>query len=506
MKIIDLSKNQVEVSQNLLSRKENDCVHLAPVTDRSIFAGAKVSRLDSGLGEMGEINRSIYENLAILRQRSRQLAMDDCHITKFLNMAVQETIGPKGLKLSSQGPDPEANKIIEELYAEWSLDCCTSGDMSLLDFEQLEVRTRHCDGEFFARIVEKFKDNKFKFALFPFDADRLELGFDCMPRPDGSYIRNSIEYDKWGRPAAYHILERHPGDNVARWPDGRFRMRIPANEIVHFFEPLRPGQGRGIPSTHAAIVNAKHLNAYVKATIVACRVISSKFAAITSKEADPFNTPQHGTPDPNKGEIINKVEPGRIFRLRPGESLDVFDPKQPSGQFGPFVTAILQGYASALGVTYASLSGDLTKTSFASGRLGALEVQDYWTLRRTNFINRSKLKIFKRWLTWAYLTQDRLYNVIGPNEVELYANSAVVYDKPVVWVDPEAMSKVVERNLGTGVTSLHKELAELNINYDDHIEELKKEAADLKGLNLGGKSKNEKKTKLDVIENSRDVG
>ena len=503
MQLINPGHNNNTVSQNLLSRKENDCEHLAPAAVRTTFAGARVSRLDAGLGDTGEINRNIYENLAIMRQRSRELSMNDVHIAKFLNMALQETIGPKGLTLSSQGPDPEANKIIEQLYNEWALDCCTSGDMSLLDFEQLEVRTRHCDGEFFARIVEKYGPNKFKFALFPFDADRLELGFDCMPRPDGSYIRNSIEYDKWGRPLAYHILERHPGDNVARWPDGSFRMRIPANEIVHFFEPLRPGQGRGIPSTHAAIQNAKHLNAYILATIVACRVISSKFAAITSKEADPYKTNQ-GVVDKTKHEIINKVEPGRIFRLRPGESLDVFDPKHPSGQFGPFVTAILQGYASGLGVTYASLSGDLSKTSYASGRLGALEVQDYWTLRRTNFINRSKLKIFKKWLPWAYLTQDRLYNAIAPHEVEIYANSAVVYDKPAVWVDAEAMSKVVERNLATGVTSLHRELAEKNIDYDDHLVELKKEAADLKGLNVGGKNQNEKK--LNIVKDSENVG
>lgn len=495
----------------LLSPDEEETRHPAPDTTR-MYAGARVTRLDKDLGESGEINRSLYESLTIMRQRSRQLSIDDPCISKFLTLAQQETLGPKGLKLSVNGPDEKVNKVIEELYNDWSDDCCTSGDMSLLDFEKLAVRTRHCDGEFFCRIVPNFSKNEFRYALFPFDADRLELGFDAGPRPDGSFIRNSIEYDKWLRPLAYHVLTRHPGESIRHWPDGQFRMRIPADEILHFFEPLRPGQGRGLPSTHAVLLTAKQLKEYIKATIVAARVISSKFAAITTKNPDPFQNPNLGKPNVAKGELINKVEAGRIFNLQAGQSLETFDPKQPSGEFSPFITAITRRESSGLNVSYSSLSGDQTGTSFASGRLEALLNASHWSLERTTFNSRLKLKNYKKWLPWAFLTQPSLSNIVSGSELKIYMKATTVYDKPSVWIDPDVTSKVIERNLNNGITTYRDELAKLNIDYQAHIKQLLIEKADFEKIFPGGSNEQKKTSRIRLITerlksiNQADIG
>jgi lambda family phage portal protein len=473
MKLISLKSN----NQCLLSPEKDQAGKLAPVAERSLYAGAKVTRLDSDLGDTGEINRNIYENLAIMRQRSRQLAIDDNHVGKFLRTAVQEILGGKGLKLSVNGPDEKVNKEIERLYDDWgkSGSCTTSGQMSLLELEKLEIRTRKRDGEFFCRIIENHK-NKYGFSLFPFEADRVELGFNDGPWPDGSFIQNSIEYDRWLKPIAYHILERHPGDNVARWPDGRYRMRIPANEIIQTFEIIRAGQGRGIPATHSIIISATHLKAYVKATIVAARVTSSKFGVITKKEQDPWKQ-NLGKVNESKGEILNQVEAGRIFSLRGGEDFTMFDPKHPSNEYAPFTKSIKQDMGVGTNIPYAEISGDLEGTSFASGRLGALSNQDFWDFERTIFSLKFKERIYQRLLNWLYLTQDSLANIVSAQNLELYRN-ITIHSKPVVWIDPGVMSKVIETNLRTGVTTLHKELAKQGIDYNEHIEELIKEAED----------------------------
>ncbi len=263
-------------------------------------------------------------------------------------------------------------------------------------------------------------------------------------------------------------------------PESNSRIRIPADEIIHFFEPIRPGQGRGLPSTHSVIVSAKHMNAYIKATIVAMRVNSSKFGAITTTTQDAHKI-NMGAVDTNTGQIINKVEAGRMFKLSPGEDVKFFDPKQPGGEFAPFTTMMLRGGASGLLTQYASLSGDLTGTSFASGRLGALENDTNWGLKKTNYVDIFKLRMYRSWLKWAFLTQDRLYNAVSARDLRLYAKSknVMVFDKPTIWIDPDKMSKVIERNLKNGMTTLHKELAKLNIDYDDHIKEWLAEQKDI---------------------------
>jgi len=55
---------------------------------------------------------------------------------------------------------------------------------------------------------------------------------------------DGLELDADGNVVAYLVLKYHPGSNY-RINNLQF-SRVPANQIVHWFRPSRPGQHRGI--------------------------------------------------------------------------------------------------------------------------------------------------------------------------------------------------------------------------------------------------------------------
>jgi capsid protein len=62
-----------------------------------------------------------------------------------------------------------------------------------------------------------------------------------MPLSNGNWIRQGIEFDKIGRRVAYHFWRVNPGD-ITQAPKFGERVRVPANQILHIFDPLEAGQ------------------------------------------------------------------------------------------------------------------------------------------------------------------------------------------------------------------------------------------------------------------------
>jgi capsid protein len=60
----------------------------------------------------------------------------------------------------------------------------------------------------------------------------------------GNTIINGVEYTPLGKVSAYWLFDQHPGEMVGTMRKSASRA-VPADRVIHLYNPERPGQGRG---------------------------------------------------------------------------------------------------------------------------------------------------------------------------------------------------------------------------------------------------------------------
>lgn len=374
------------------------------------YAAAQINRLTldwiTGLKSQDE---ELKGDARRLRGAARATVRDTSFGSRYVNLIAENVIGDKGIGLQAKirttrdTLNTSLNQKIEDAFALWGLaeNCSVDGQHDWLGIQRLAYTVQPQDGEYMIRILRGFP-NDFLFALQPLDVDLIDDQYtlEASRAPNGNEIRMGVEIDKWGRPVAYHCWTRHPSDTGSL--QRRERTRIPAEDIIHDFVPLRPGQTRGVTWFAPVLVNHNMLAAYIEAEITAARIGASNMAAIA---IDPEKS-GGAMPSALAGQtaITQEVEPGRFWRLNPGETLVNTDFGHPSGAFGPFIKFSARAEATGLNVAYSSLSGDLEAVNFSSIRAGIIQERDFYRWHQQRAIARLCRRVFREWVPFAVLS------------------------------------------------------------------------------------------------------
>src|SRR6185437_2455139 len=133
--------------------------------------------------------------------------------------------------------------------------------------------------------------------------------------------------------------------------------------------------------------------------LVAARTAAAKMGFIET-------APETYGEDAQPGQRVQmEAEPGLFERLYPGEKMQLWDPQHPTTAFEPFSKTILKGVSAGLGVTYASLSHDLSEANYSSLRAGLLPERDHWRILQDYLIEHCHRVVFADWLSMAILTR-----------------------------------------------------------------------------------------------------
>ena len=250
------------------------------------FSGGKSSELLADFtGQQSSPNSDIYRDWSKMHFRAKDLAQNNPYVKRFITSMAINVIGPKGIQLQMDVRDPGgevdemANEEIERGWREFSSRYFTTDGRCTRElFENTVIKCLARDGEVIIRKVRGFRHNPHRFAVMLIDAAQLDYEYQ-VNLPNGNFVRMGVEFDHWNRPVAYHFREHHYGEWFPRPGTDRLkRQRIPADEIIHAFVPDYPGQWRGYPWIHAAMVQLRHLDAFKEAAIIAARVGASKMA------------------------------------------------------------------------------------------------------------------------------------------------------------------------------------------------------------------------------------
>jgi lambda family phage portal protein len=418
--------------------------------------------------------------LTAMRARSRDLAINNDYARRFLAMVGSNIIGPNGIILQCKAKWPDgrldkwANDKIENAWLDWGKkgNFDVTGTLSMHDADWLGVQSVARDGEIIVRIVEDF-DNDWGFAVQFLEADHLDETLNVARLSNGNSIRMGVEFDKWFRPAAYHLLTDHPGDSFWTY-NRRNYIRVPAENIIHPFVHERINQPRGVPWMHSAMTRLNNIGAYEEAAIIAARIGASKMGNYEmDDEADPALMKQAAGVDEKdfQGNLISTVEPGTVGFSPRGYKFNPIDWKYPDGEFAPFMKASLRGISSGLLVSYNSLANDLEGVNLSSIRHGVQEERDSWRLQQAWWVGDYKRRLYLRWLGWSMLT-GKLSLSFGT--LEKY--QAVKW-QPRIWpyMDPEKDANAKVTALENKLTTWTRALAEDGIDLEEHCAELKAE-------------------------------
>lgn len=443
------------------------------------FGGADTGGLFAGFPVSStSIDHDLVRALRPMRARSRHLAQNDGYMKKFMWLLAQNVVGPRGVALQVKSGDARANAGVEAAWKKWARPehASVTSKLSWVDIQRLMIWAVARDGEFLAyRHRGRNVRNPFGYAVQVLDADYLDE--EINQELSGGYrIRMGVEMDPYGRPVAYHVRTRHPGDYQASAIWGLTHRRIPAEDVFHLFLAERPEQTRGIPWVHAAMKRLYQLGEYELCEVVASRWGASKMGFFQSKTGDQMPgvvDDEEEEEDGGEGALVMDMEGGKLFELPDGLEFKGFDPTHPNQAFSDFVKAMLRGVSGSLGVAFSSLASNLENVNFSSIRQGILEERDFWMMLQGWMIDHFHQSAYEDWLSEALLRQAVTLPV---REFERFTATAW-RPKRWPWVDPLKDIGAAEKARQLRVRSGHRIAEDLGEDWDEVQDEIDAEEA-----------------------------
>lgn len=318
-------------------------------------------------------NRVTTEGLSVLRSRSRHAARNDPWIGAGLDKLTSNGIGT-GIHCKPLWGSDALKAEINALWSAWTRHADADGISDWYGLQGLAWRSWKEAGEVLPRLRMRRPEDglpvPLQIQLIEAEQCPSEL---YRTASNGNTVRAGIEFGAIGRRAAYWMYREHPGDQASK-PNGSELVRVPAEQILHIYEPLRPGQLRGIP--RAASILARAMSAdKLDDAVLNRHLIANLFTLFYTSATDPELEPRSGiaedmqTGTDTDGTPLAGLEPGTAQELPPGMKPEFSDPPQAGGDYAEFMRGHLMAIASRLGVPFEVLTGDLRNVSDRALRL-----------------------------------------------------------------------------------------------------------------------------------------
>ena len=181
-----------------------------------------------------------------IMRKARYFEKNSGLVNRLADLFEQFTVGPCGLQMIAASDEETWNTAATERWNEWQKfpDLTSLQPFSVL--QSLIARRWFVDGEIFI-LKTRGSESPSRPRIQLIESHRVRTP-DNMANQEGRRIIDGVEIDGRGRPVAYHIRDG--------FDEQTFR-RVPANQVIHVFEPSRPGEYRGI-SMFSSVLNELH--------------------------------------------------------------------------------------------------------------------------------------------------------------------------------------------------------------------------------------------------------
>lgn len=343
-------------------------------------------------------NANLMADGAELRFRARAQYENVPYVKSAIDAKVATHIG-EGIFPRVPDDQPQRDKI-EALLKRFFKECDADGRLEFAALESLIERTAAIDGECLIRRRRRRAEDGLALPVQVqvLEIDWLDESRQGIAGPNTTI--NGIEYDGIGRPAAYWLYSQHPGEMV-NFAQVRGSVRVPADSIIHYFTPKRPGQGRGVSDLHSVIARVRDVSVYEDAER-ARKNLESRLGVIGSQRLDgseappPPTTEENSQADKNATGIVGSLAGGAIIQGAPGMEYTTITPTA-TPNYVDTMKWEAHLIASGLGVTYEQMTGDGSQNNFSNTRVKIIELRRAASAHQWNHI----VPMLEKIIAWA---------------------------------------------------------------------------------------------------------
>ncbi|EJM94727.1 phage portal protein [Pseudomonas sp. GM67] len=311
------------------------------------------------------INSIVMPALRNLRSRSRAAVRNDPYAFNAIDKRVSNLIGT-GITPRPKIKDDALRNALQELWEDWTDESDADGLTDFYGQQALVARTVETSGECFVRLRPRSLSEGLAVPL-----QIQVLAPEFVPHDkfettrDGNIIRAGIEFNPSGRRVAYWMYRAHPRDASSLNSGYNQLVRVPAAQVLHIFEPIEPGQLRGVPRLSPVLKRLRSLDNYDDAVLFR-QEVANLFAGFIKRPApdagqqplDPV-TGMPLNPDSDGFTPMVAMEPGSMQELAPGEEVEFSTPPDGGNNYPDFMRQQLMAAAAGSGTPYEILTGDM---------------------------------------------------------------------------------------------------------------------------------------------------
>ena len=398
-----------------------------------------------------------------LRNRSRYEVANNAYAKGIILTLANDVVGT-GPRLQLLSEDAEANRMIEQAFAEWATE---------IDLAQ-KLRTmrmaKATDGEVFAVLIDnRGLRSHGTLDVSVVEADRVSTPLSKLSSPG---VVDGIELDKSGNPRRYFILDGHPGgDGLVETLTDEHRP-YPADAVIHWFRPDRPGQHRGVPEITPALPLFAQLRRYTLAVLAAAET-AADFAAVLYTDA-----PANGEAASVEPMDVVSLEKRMATTLPDGWKLGQIRAEQPGTTYAEFKRELLNEIARCLNMPFNVAAGNSSGYNYASGRL---DHQTYFKSIRVDQAACNAVvldRIFAAWIAELAVRGDLPYLKGQPIPPHQWFWDGVEH------VDPAKEAGAQSTRLSSHTTTLAAEYARQGKDWETELRQRAKERELMKELGL----------------------
>ncbi len=314
------------------------------------------------------------EGLQTIRNRARDSERNDWSgtsaTTKWATSLVGIGITPRFRRIRSNKTRKQA---IIDLWNDFVSECDADGVLNFYGLQTLAVRSWLSSGEVFIRKRSRFMDEGLAVPVQVqlIEADQVPVfDVDTWPGlPVNHKIRSGVELDKRGRRIAFWVYKEHPGDGPMGTINQGDLVRVAASEMVHMFEPTRPGQLRGVSILAPILPRLRNIENYDDATLTRQQLANLVVAFITRKlppitgdeDIDPL-TGQNFETDSSGSPLVG-LQPGLVQELDDGQDVRWSNPPEAGTSYPDYMRTQHMGTAAGTGLPYEIFAGDIKEVS-----------------------------------------------------------------------------------------------------------------------------------------------
>lgn len=332
---------------------------------RNSYEGAGTGRRALGWdAPEGALNAIALPALPALRKRSKAAVRNDPYAFSAISKRVSNIIGT-GITPRASIKNDALRAELRQLWEDWVDEADADGLADFYGQQAMIARMVEETGECFVRLRYRRPEDGFAvpLQLQVLAAEYVPLDRNFRTRA-GNNVRAGIEFNAIGQRVAYWMYSTHPGDSQLMSVGYNVLNRIPADQVLHIFEPTEGGQLRGIPRLAPVLLRLKSLDNYDDAVLFRQEVANLFAGFITRKAVEggpPEIDPLTGLPvvvDRDGAPLVG-LEPGSMQELMEGEEVTFSDPPDAGGTYVEFMRQQLQASAVGVDLPYELLTGDM---------------------------------------------------------------------------------------------------------------------------------------------------